>query len=335
MINILVSLERGETRKIYFPKEALTELNSLGNVKFNDTDHRFSESDMAEAIKDVDICITHWGCPVFTKEVTGNANRLKLIAHAAGSVAYMITDYVYDKGIKVCSSNSIMAKYVAEATLAYILTGLRRIPFYDSNMKRNGLWESNMLDIDSLFQKRVGMIGLGTVGKYFLDMLRPFNANIKIYDPFISQSSLANHPEAKLCSMEEVLSWADIISVHSSLTPDTFHMLNKDKLKLIKNRALLVNTARGAIIDESALIDELSTGRFNAVLDVYEKEPLPVNSPLRGLENVILIPHMAGMAGGPEREQMTFAMIEEIKRFINNKPLQYEISYEKYKRMTR
>jgi phosphoglycerate dehydrogenase-like enzyme len=103
-------------------------------------------------------------------------------------------------------------------------------------------------------------------------------------------------------------------------------------LALIKDNALLVNTARGAIIDERALAVELRKGRFRAVLDVYETEPLPLDSALRNLDNVILFPHVAGI---PAREQMSYAMIAEIERFSKGEPLQYEIPYEKFKLMTK
>lgn len=331
-MNILITIENGENRKIYFPKPVLDAFGALGNVRINHMDRRFTERELAENIKGMDICVTHWGCPRFTREVLENAGDLKLIAHAAGSVANIVTDEVYARGIKVCSANTVMARYVAEGILGYILAGLRMIPQHDMDMKVKKTWVRRVTGIRSLFDEKIGFIGLGTVGARLLELLQPFNAQIRIYDPFISDSFLQGINNVRLCGLEEVLSWGNILSVHASLTPDTHHMIDKERLKLVRNGALLINAARGAIIDEGALTDELKKGRFNAVLDVYEEEPLKTDSSLRELENVILMPHMAG---APAREQMTVAMCEEIGRFICGEPLRYEISYAKYKLMTR
>ena len=161
-----------------------------------------------------------------------------------------------------------------------------------------------------------------------IDLLEPFNTQIKIFDPYVCADSLKEYPNVEFATLQEVLEWGDIISIHASLTKDTRGLLDINKLKLIREGALLVNTARGAIVDEKALADELRTGRFQAILDVYETEPLPLDSTLRNLDNVILLPHVAGI---PAREQMSYAMIEEIGRYSKGEPLQYEISFERFK----
>jgi phosphoglycerate dehydrogenase-like enzyme len=152
-MNILVTLQEGTTRNIFFPEAAMQEIYKLGNVKLNETGRAFSEEVLAEQIRGIDICITHWGCPKFTEQVLKNADRLKMVAHAAGSVANHITDAVYEKGIKVSSSNDIMAKYVAEGTLAFILAALRLIPRHVNDMKNKLLWERDLVGSKSLFGK--------------------------------------------------------------------------------------------------------------------------------------------------------------------------------------
>ena len=149
-MNILVTLQKGETWDVHFPQETIIALNKLGNVRFNDTGRGFTQEGLKKELKDIDICVTHWGCPQFTKDVLENAGRLKLIAHAAGSVAYMVTDHVYNRGIKVCSANSVMAKYVAEGVLAYILSGLRLIPQHDALMKDKELWDRRIIFYNGL-----------------------------------------------------------------------------------------------------------------------------------------------------------------------------------------
>jgi phosphoglycerate dehydrogenase-like enzyme len=329
-MNILIPLPLNNVRKEHFPEEVIEELRKLGRVYLNNEHRHFSEDEFAEQIEDMDICITHWGCPKFTDKVLEKANRLKLIAHAAGSVGWLVTNEVYDKGIKVCSSNKIMAKSVAEGVLTYILTGLRKTVQYDRAMRNGGVWPSYK-DASSLFNQKIGLIGLGTVGRFLLDLLVPFNVAVKVYDPYISKESLEGYNNIVLCStVEEVLVWGNIISIHASKTPETYHMINEDRLKLIKDGALLVNTSRGANIDEKALIEELRKNRFNAILDVYEEEPLPLNNELRQLENVAVMPHVASLDG----LYLTYAMIDEIKRFLNEESLQLEVKREAWRHMT-
>jgi len=138
----------------------------------------------------------------------------------------------------------------------------------------------------------------------------------------------------KTASLEEVFSTCDIISLHASQRPETYHMVNERLLGMLPDGALLINTARGSIIYEEALAKELEKGRFKAVLDVYETEPLPANSALRKMKNTILIPHM----GGPTIDRRVFCtkmILEEIERFKRGEELEHEISSAYASRMTR
>jgi phosphoglycerate dehydrogenase-like enzyme len=331
-MRVLFTTEKGTIKEIYFPDRVLKLLENNADVSYNEKSSPFSTNELADRLQGMDACLTHWSCPAFSEDVLKKANQLKLIVHAAGSVADLVNDQVYQRGIKVCSANSIMAQYVAEGVLTDILCGLRLIPQQSYEMKFQKIWKKRLVESQSLLGAKVGLVGLGTIGRYLIRLLEPFHVQIKIYDPYLDKESLKEFPQVELTSLEQVLEWGDIISVHASLTPETRGLLNEKMLKLIKNEALLVNTARGAIINEGALVSELKTGRFRAVLDVFEVEPLPDESPLRSLENVILLPHVAGITA---REQMSIAMIEEIQRFSRGEPLQYEIPYEKFKFMTK
>lgn len=330
-VNILIAA-RGRNRAVYFPQAVMDRIGKLGRVKVLDLDEHWTEADLIGSVGDVDICMTHWGCPQFTAAVLDAAPRLKLIAHCTGSVANLVSPAVYDRGIKVCSANNVMARYVAEGALAYMMEGLRLIALHDGWMKSGELWKQYAPGVRSLFGARVGLIGLGAVGMELLSLLKPFDVSVKLYDPYIPVSALAAHPNVSLCELKEALAWGDVISLHASLTQETRHMIGAKELRLVKDGTVLVNTARGAVVDEAALASELGTGRFSAVLDVYELEPLPPDSPLRGMQNVVLLPHMAGL---PSRDRMTFAMIEEVGRFLEGQPLQHEIPYERYLLMTK
>lgn len=326
---ILVTLQRGEIFNSHYTPEVLTRLGTYGNVIYNETSKPFTAAMLAEAVAGVDVCFTHWGCPTFTPKVLENADRLRLITHCAGSVADLCTREVFDRGIHVCSANDVLADYVAEGVLAYFMSALRLVPELDRRMKSGEQWPQPISRINSLYGKRISLIGLGAVGIKLISLLEPFGVNISIYDPYIKTAPADG---VTLCGLDEALSTGDIVSVHASLTAETERMLGARELGLIKEGALLVNTARGKIIDEAALIELLKKGKHMAVLDVFEKEPLPVDSELRQLPNVILIPHLCGHTA---KHNMALAMLDELERFSTSEPFRYEISPERYEKMTR
>jgi phosphoglycerate dehydrogenase-like enzyme len=330
-MNIFLTLQEGPLRDKFFPAPVFEQLNRLGSVRVNETGRTLTEDELGAHLAGVDICITHsWrGIARFSEQVLARADRLQLITHVAGSVAPFATDHVYDRGIKVCSANKIMARFVAEGALAYMLGALRQIPQHEQDMK-NGIWLKR--PTESLIGKKIALIGLGTVGRYLLEFLKPFEVTVKIYDPYLSPDALSFGAGVELVpTMEEALAWGEIISLHASKTEQTYHMLNAAALALIPDGALLVNTARGALIDEQALAQELQTGRLQAVLDVFEQEPLPAGSPLRAFPHAILQPHCAG---DNNYLSYTLGMVEEIRRFIHQEPLQHEIPYRQFKLMT-
>ena len=221
---------------------------------------------------------------------------------------------------------------LGKTTLAYILAGLRCIPQQAYELKYLHKWNKMARESRDLRNARIGMIGLGMVGRNLLPLLAPFHPEILVYDPYLDAISLQQSGmNIKQASLDDVLHWGDILTLHASLTKETKGMLNREKLALIPDGGLLVNTARSGIIVEEALLEELRSGRIHAVLDVFDHEPLPEDSMFHELDNVILMPHVAGITA---KEQMSFAMLDEIERLKCGLPLKYRIPYEVFSRMT-
>ncbi|MCK5757990.1 MAG: hydroxyacid dehydrogenase [Clostridiales bacterium] len=334
-MNILLNVAEDIIKKKYFPKQIMDRLESLGNVKQNMLDHPWSEDELAEEIKGMDICITHWRSHQITPKVVKNADKLKFIGHCAGSVFNIVCQDVFEKGIKVSSANKIMAKAVAESTLAYILTSRLKLKKFMA-LTKNGGWKAGVSeygDMKSLHGSDVLLVGFGDIAKFLYDLLVPFNVNLTVYDPFLKQDVIDSYPDVYFVNdLDAAIEKADIISIHASRNPGSQRLIGKDRIDSIKNDALFVNTARGSIVDEKYLTEVLKSGRIYAALDVFEEEPLAAESALRNLPNVICMPHVSGSSvvlGYAE------AMIGEIENIINSKPLVYEISAEKAGMMTR
>lgn len=333
-MNILVAMPKGVVRESFIPPEAVQKLEALGKVKWNESPRHFTTEELKENIKDVDVCITGWGCKPFDKTVLEGNDSLKLVAHTGGSVANLVSEYMFEKGVRIISGNALYAESVAEGVIAYILAALRDIPFYANEMQA-GRWSPINSYTEGLLDQSVGLVGFGAVARNLVKLLHAFNAKVKVYDPFVSEEVLRSYNIERAGSLEEIFTGSKIISLHTPKTPETYHMVDKRLIEMIPDGTLLVNTARGSVIDEQALGEELSKGRFKAILDVYEVEPLPADSNLRGLDNVILIPHMAGPTVD-RRKYVIFELMEDIKRLFNKgETLKHEINKEYAMAMTK
>ncbi|WP_408960241.1 hydroxyacid dehydrogenase [Natrinema sp. 74] len=329
-MNVFVTLPDGELRDDFFPNEVRHRLESLGSVAWNPSTDDLSEDALRERIDGVDVLVTGWGSPRVTADVLQAADDLQLIAHTGGSVGTLVTDAVYDAGIRVVSANDVMAEYTAEHTLGLIIAKLRAVPELDASMKA-GEFDADDVDIRSLYGKDVGLVGLGTIGRKLLDHLASFDVSASIYDPYVDPEEIAKYPFATLTDLETALD-AAVVSVHAARTDETIGMLDADRLARIPDGALFVNTARAEIVDEAALMAELRSGRLAGVFDVYHQEPLPADHELRTLDNVLLTPHVGG---SQIRGPLTESVIDDIERFERGRPLEHEISRRHWKTMTR
>jgi phosphoglycerate dehydrogenase-like enzyme len=161
------------------------------------------------------------------------------------------------------------------------------------------------------------------VGRHVIKLLRPFGVRVLLYDPYVSAEE-ASQLGAEKVEMDDLVARADIVSLHAPGKPETYHMLSAERLAMIKDDALLINTARGTLVDEAALVGELAKGRFFAFLDVTDPEPPAADSPLRQLENVVITPHSAGCIEDCGR--MGEMAVEELRRFFAGEPPLYRVA---------
>lgn len=285
-------MPKGEIRNQFLPVEIQVQFHALASVTWNETTAQFSREVLTQAALEYDVLITGWGTPKMDASVLPAHPRLKLILHTGGTLAPYVDDTTFQAGIRVASSNHIYARSVAEGTLAYLLAGLRQIPYWDARTKQ-GLWRPDHFVNQGLFDKKVGIIGFGAITKQLIPMLQLFTSDIAIHSQHASEAEL-NRYQVKQDSLTAIFDRCDVVIIQTSLTPQTAGMITSDLLDRLKPNCLLVNTARGEIIDEAYLYQCLKAQRFSAVLDVYGEEPVPKSNPFVGLNHVITMPHQAG-----------------------------------------
>jgi len=331
-MKVFVNMPDGPTRESFIPDSVKTRLEALGEVRRNESRNQLTEDELADALGDAEVCVTGWGSAPFSARVLERAPRLRVIAHTGGSVAALVGDAAYDRGVRVLSGNELYAQSVAEGVIGYILSALRRIPQFAAQVQEEG-WSRPDWTNEGLIGQRVGLVGFGAVARYTARLLRAFDAEILIWADHVTPEEAARYG-ARKAGPEELFSTCRVVSLHLARTPETYHIIGERLLGLLKPDSLLVNTARGAIVDEAVMAEMLRAGRFRAVLDVYEQEPLPLSSPLRGLDNALLMPHM----GGPtmdRRPHVTRALIDALPAALRGEATWLDISREAMLRMTR
>jgi D-3-phosphoglycerate dehydrogenase len=208
-----------------------------------------------------------------------------------------------ERGIVIVNTPSASAEEVSDHVLALFFALVRQVASQDRLM-RNGTWNAAAaLPYWRIRKKTLGLIGFGHTARCLVQKMRGFEPTILVFDPYVSPDVIADY-QAQAVSLNDVLSQSDWISIHCPLTSDTYHLIGESELRMLKNTAILINTARGAIVDESALRRALQERWILAAgLDVFEEEPLAkdvfekplsIESPLKSLDNVLMTPHVAG-----------------------------------------
>ncbi len=322
----VVILLTPEMRVKLIPASAQKRLAEVANVRAP-AEGELTPENLPRLVEGAVAAITGWGTPPIDETLLAHATSMKLVAHAAGSIRHLVPFAAIEEGrLQVTHAAIHIGEAVAEFVVAQVLSFLRHPAELAEGMRRNEPWfdlRTRLLG-RLLGEQTVGLLGAGYIGQMMVRLFRAFDARVLVYDPYLTEPQ-AQALGAELCGLDELLRRSDIVSLHVPSLPQTRHMIGRAQLAMLKDGALFINTARGAIVDEQALITELRKGRFTAVLDVYEKEPLADDSPLRTLPNAILAPHAAGHSYETYVRQGTSA-VDEVCRMLAGEPYRYEVT---------
>lgn len=287
-------------------------------------------ADLLTLLPAADACLTSWGVAPLDAEILAVATRLHMMAHMGGSVKRFVSQAVWERGVRITSAGPALAEDVAVTSVGLMIVGMKRLWPLAQHVRAGGWRESRYWPSRELRHKAVGIVGASHVGRHLIHLLKPFEPDVFLYDPFVKTADAAVLGVQKV-ELDELLQRVDILTLHAPSKPDTFHLIDAHRLALLKDDALIINTARGDLIDEQALIAELSKGRFFAFLDVTDPEPPAIDSPLRHLENVVVLPHLAGCI--EDCTHMGDMAVEELRRFCAGEPAMYEIRPEMLSRI--
>lgn len=310
---------------ILFDEAADLELRSAVDASWNQEERNIPAAELAPLLADQEILITGWGSPRLDEEVLDQAGRLRLVVHSAGSVKGLVSPVLFDRGVRVVQAAAAMAPAVAEMCLTCCLVMLRHVHRMDRAMYHGGSWEKGQAGGlgRELRSCRIGVVGASRTGVEFIRMATALGAEVWVFDPYLTAERAAELG-VRAVALRELLAGSDIVALHAPSTAQTQHMIGAEELALLRDGAILVNTARSWLTDEAALLAELNSGRINAALDVFDEEPLPFNSPFRGLDNVLLTPHQAG-ASVEARHRQGRIVVDEIVRFLAGEDLKHEV----------
>jgi D-3-phosphoglycerate dehydrogenase / 2-oxoglutarate reductase len=231
-----------------------------------------------------------------TAEIMDRLPRLRVIGRPGIGYDVVDVEAATARGIAVFSAPGFCAREVADHTLMMALGLARKAPVLHAALRR-GVYERGLASpMPATYEMTFALVAFGEIGREVALRAKPFGFRLIAHDPFVDPAVAAQYG-VTLVSMDELLKQADIISVHAPLSKATFHLIGERELAAMKPTAVVINTARGPVIDQQALIAALQAGRIGgAGLDVFEREPLEANSPLASMDNVILTPHTAGMS---------------------------------------
>lgn len=270
-----------------------------------------------------ELLVTSWGCPPITSAVLDAAPRLRAIVHAAGSVKGHVPPDVFTRDITVTSAAAANAVPVADYTMAMLVLAAKRA-FGFAHDYRDGRYfgpdtagEPVSRDV-GLVGTTVGVVGASRVGRLVIERLRGFGCTVLLSDPYVDPAEV-QALGAWQVDVDDLCRHADLVTLHAPELPETRHLVDDRRLGLLRDGAVLVNTARGSLVDTAALTRHCAAGRVAAVLDVTEPEPLPAGHPLFALPNVLVTPHVAGARGRELRLLGDFA-VTEVERLVAGLP---------------
>lgn len=323
MSDIGVVIHRPLCETLFAPRDR-ARLEFLGQVRWFDGQTPATPEQAASLLAGCAVGLGSWGTPHPGQPVVAAAcPDLRLWEHAAGTVKHMFQPHLRGRDLLIASCKTAIADSVAEMTLGEIILGRRGVP-------RNAL-ANRTVGADRragcgavLYDATVGVVGASEVGRRVIALLRPFRCRILLHDPHCPPERATAMGAERVSDLLALCRACDVLTLHTPYLPTTHHLLGAEHFRALPDHAVFINTARGACIDEAALVGELARGRLSAFLDVSDPEPAAEDSPLRRLDNVVYTSHIAG----PRSTSIGAQAVDDIAAFLAGKRPQAVIGWD-------
>ena len=281
-----------------------------------------------------DILISGWKTPPLAHDLrVAQPGGLRYLCHVAGTVRKLVPRELIERGLLVTNWGNSVSANVAEGALMMIFMALRRASHWSVAMHRDRAWKSPDTITHSLLGRRVGIHGFGGISQTLAPMLRCFTEHIQSFSPHVPDKLFEDAGVTRVHSLEQLFATSDVVVELAAAIPENYHIVTEELLRKIPEGGVFVNLGRGVLVDEAGLVRVAQEGKLQIALDVYETEPLPVNSPLRGLPNVALMPHLAGPTRDRRRDSGALAL-KNLEAYLKGKPMEAVVDLEVYDRST-
>jgi len=331
----LIAITATEQRD-FFPAALFEQLLGLvpNHVFFDPSKNRANDWLCCLSEVQPEILVSCWNTPRLPPNHSiGGCGHLKYICHLSGSVRQLITSSQIESGLLVTNWGNSVSRVIAENGLFLTIAALRQATHWGMAMHQEGGWKCDDTEFFSLFGRSVGLHGFGAIGQELARVMQPFKVRLQAYSPSVPDSLLMQFGVERVHSLERLFSDNEVLIELAALTPKNKAIVNEAMLRRLRVGSVFVNIGRGAVVDEKALVRVAREGNVQFALDVFEVEPLPADSCLRGLRNVTLLPHLSGPTTDRRCDAGQFAL-ENLQRYLRAQALQALITVETYARST-
>ena len=333
----LLHLAQGELR-FPFTGSFREHLENFGELTIVTRAKELAEQERLSLIQNCDVLLTAWGSAPVPEAIAQSPGQLRYICHVTGTLRDIVPLKVIQSGIPVTNWGDAPAGLVAEGAMVLLLAVMKDLQVVSQTV-RDGGWGVDDREVvgGTLHGLNVGIYGMGVIGRRFVDLIQPFGSVLRVFDPFVSKLPSGC---IGVSSLEELFRWSEAIVIHAGLTPETRHSVNAHLLSLLPYHGIIINTARGGIIDQDALFAELEKGRLRAGLDVLDgADRLDSDDKARTWNNLILTQHQVDRSRFPGGEHRLITLAEEtcidnLSRFVTGQPLRFVMDESRYQRST-
>jgi phosphoglycerate dehydrogenase-like enzyme len=329
----ILHIANGRRLEQVWSPQFIEALQSLGDLQLEENGVELSDEQVAERVRASDVAIVGWDARPLPTSLAEDRGALGYVCCYSGTIRMQVPRELVKAGVVVSNWGDHPANGVAEAAMALLLAVLKDLP-KAIGVARDRKWGVATDRRGTLAGTRVAIYGCGVIGRRFVELLRPFGSAIRIFDPYAA--SIPDGCE-RVPSLEALCDGAEVLVVHAGLSEETTGSLTAEHFEQLPDGGVVINTARGAILDQEALFAELSSGRLRAGLDVLEPDYLPPDHPMLGLDNCLLGFHQLDQLQWPPRPGLTPMQqicFDNVARFASGQTPEWLFDLDRYDRST-